>query len=787
MNQNGNIISADDLRPIFKFLSKNWLILLLFPLIGFGLAYLYTQRQAKIYAAKTEILLKSEETYNYQNELRSNFGYFSQYADIENQKRILKSYDMIDNTLKKLNLNVAYYIQGRLRKEQTTNFPAFEVKVDYKTMSGSALNLPITFKLISAEEIEVSYSLNGDDYFYTQKLGVPLSAKDPHLGDLTISASSQLSPASVSQFSESTYVITVSSDNKLVSDFRSVLNIQNVEFTSILSLTVNNEVPAYAKMFLDTLSSEYVKYSLEKQYRVNQNTQVYIDKQLAELETIIDSLGFSSQVYKNQKNIIDLDKEQDFLFKELLLKEQERSELEQIKNSFEELTEFVKSDNNTGELPPSFYIYGEDELLKKQVVELYESRQERVELLDNFTEATRSVIKKDSLIKIQASHILTYLENSKTAISKDISAMNAQIRRMNSKLLNLPKSQRTLLEIERKLKVNESLYVYLLESRASTVIAKAAILPEISVIENARSIGMIGPNNTKTIYSFVGAFFLLAAIIGFLRVTLLDRIESLGELKSITKLPVLGSIPNYLQINEQPISILENSRSNVAESFRALRTNLQYVMNSKETKTLLVSSLHPSEGKTFASTNLSSVISKAGKKTILLDFDLHKPKVHKTLQLANTKGISSILANRKELEDCIIPSGIENLDVITAGPIPPNASELILSKRTEELINSLKQQYEYVIIDTPPLMLISDSLVLHTLVDNSIFILNTEKAQRAGIRFLEETLEQNNISNVSLILNNVRLKKLQRLYAKYGNKYSYGYGYNSGGYVHSEE
>ncbi len=244
------------------------------------------------------------------------------------------------------------------------------------------------------------------------------------------------------------------------------------------------------------------------------------------------------------------------------------------------------------------------------------------------------------------------------------------------------------------------MYVYLLESKASTVIAKAAILPEIRVIENARSIGRTGPNKSKTIYVSAGISFILAALIGLLRTSFFERIESLNELKSISKLSVLGAIPYYEHIEAQPLAVLENSRSNITESLRTLRTNLQYLLTKRGGNVILVSSLHPSEGKTFVSTNLSSILAKAGKKVALVDFDLHKPKVHKTFKISNSVGVSGILTNRKQVKECIINSVIENLDVITAGPIPPNASELILSEKTAELVRELKNNYDYEIIVT---------------------------------------------------------------------------------------
>jgi len=791
-NLNSNFISAEDLRPLWKFFGKNWWLLVLLPLIGLLISFWYTSRVPRVSSAKTEILLKSDETYNYQSELRSNFGYFSQYADLENQKRILSSYDLVDKTISKLNLSIAYYYQGRIKKERTTPFPAFKINADLSKVNRKILNQPLEFVLLSPFEIELSYAWGEELVKVTHRLDGDLGKVDRRLEGISISGSAALDDSSISQFQETLYIIEVHPNNRINRDFRNALRVENVAYTSILTLICTHEVPAYAKMFLDSLSQEYLGYSLEKQYKVNENTQKYIELQLSELEVIMDSLEYAIELYKSRENIIDLDKEENYLFQNLLSLEEDKARLENVAKTFEQLEFFVKSPNNQGELPPSFYIYNEDGLLKQQVIELYEMRKVRADMLADFKESTFSVKRQDSLITTQSDHILTYLQNSSKAVLDDIKIKRSEIKKISNQLFGIPRSQRALLEIKRKLKVNESLYVYLLESRASTVISKAAILPEMSIIESARGLGLVPIDSSPHYILGFGIGLFLASMIGLFRSLVYERIESVAELKSISSIPVLGSIPHYEEINQEPIAILGNSRSNTSEAFRALRTNLQYLLSKENGNVIMISSLHPSEGKTFTSSNMASMLAKAGKKTVLIDFDLHKPKVHKTFDLGNNKGTSSILAQRREFSECIHKIGIENLDVVTAGPVPPNASELILNDRTQELIASLKKSYDYVIIDTPPLMLISDSLVLHNNVDNSIFVMNTEKAKKAGVRFLEETLEQNEIQNVSLILNNIKLKKWQKIYAKYGYRYGYsygyryGYGYSYGGYYNEE-
>jgi tyrosine-protein kinase Etk/Wzc len=191
---------------------------------------------------------------------------------------------------------------------------------------------------------------------------------------------------------------------------------------------------------------------------------------------------------------------------------------------------------------------------------------------------------------------------------------------------------------------------------------------------------------------------------------------------------------------------------------------------------ILVSSIHPGEGKTYVSTNLSSIIAKAHKRVLLIDFDLHKPKIHKMFNKANDKGISNILIGQLKIEEVINKQLQEGLDVVFAGPVPPNASELVLSQKVDQILKFAKENYDLVVLDTPPIGLISDAIILLKNVDAGIFVMNVNFARKQGVRFLEEVAMKNNLTNVGITLNNVKTQRW-KYYSKYGG---YGYAYSYG-------
>ncbi|MFM7769946.1 MAG: polysaccharide biosynthesis tyrosine autokinase, partial [Bacteroidota bacterium] len=504
---------------------------------------------------------------------------------------------------------------------------------------------------------------------------------------------------------------------QLVDKYKGALTIENVEYTSILNLTCNDELPSRAKMFLDTLAKVYIDYTLYNEIAVNENTQKYIDKQIDEIVTIIDSLELAMEAFKDTRDILDLDKEQDAAFEALTQSDIDLRDLELRRESILNLENFLKNEPDKAVIPPMNYLRDEDVTLTELVKDLFALKQKKATLLVDVKPGDLRVQRVDSTLKTIRNSIFRYTRDTRIAIDNQIRDLQNQIQDLEGKLSGIPKSERDLLSIERKLKVNEELYTFLLEKKANTIIARAAIIPQTSIIEAARSMGAVGPDRQSIIYLWIGAGIFVALLIGLIRMLFFEHIEHLRELKSLTKLPVISGIPHYEEIEREPIAIAANPRSNVSEAFRTLRTNLQYLLPDEGSKIILVSSLHPGEGKTFVSSNLSATLAKASKKVLLLDFDLHKPKVHKMFRQQNSVGVTTYLIGKADYRDVIYQTGIENLDVMFAGPVPPNASELILNSMVTDLFQDALKYYDYVIVDTPPILLITDSLVLLSKVD----------------------------------------------------------------------
>lgn len=769
------LFDITDFLPVIKFLSKNWIFVPIFCSIAFVFAYFYSHRLSDIYGARAEILLKTNQTHDYQSKILNSVGYYDVVQDLTNQKRVITSKDLVGRVIDKLKFNISYFIVGRIKTAQVENFGALDLQLDWKEIMPRLYNVPFFVKLIDETKYQLSFELGGVKYFKEYEFN---KEYEENWYTLKINLASGISGEEMETIKEQTFKFIVHKRDYLINKYASAIKIGNSNNSSILTLSINDGLAQNAQQFLDTLTKEYIEQTIFNQVEVNEKTLKYIDKQISEITTIIDSLGNKFDQYSQENGYIDLTAEQKNAFNQLNENIQEIEKNKQKVIAYRELKNFFNEASIEEDIPQTTNT--DDPQINSYINKLFELKQRRTNLLIDIKPADSRVVRLDKEITTILKTITVYLDNSNKNFQKKIDLLQESQKLIALKLKDIPEDKRELFGIERKLTINEGLYNYLLEKRANTIIARAGIIPETSIVEKARSQGVVGPDRNQYTFLSIGIGFVLALLVGFVRSVLFERIETVRELKSISSIPTIGGVPYYEESESFPIAIDHAPRSNISESFRSIRTNLQYLLPEEGKKRMLVSSLHPGEGKTFTAVNLGATLAKAGKKVIVLDFDMHKPKIHKVFKLQNTKGVSSIIVGQIAATDAITTTQIAGLDLILAGPVPPNASELVLSKKVDDLINEMEEIYDVVIIDTPPLALISDALVLLNKVQLSVFVMNTLKATKQGVKFLEEVMVQNEINHVTLLLNNIKQNRWRYYYSKYAYKYGYGYVYGYG-------
>ncbi len=772
-----SVVSERDLKLLWRIVRCNWYIPIIFLPLFYLAGRFYTHRLTDIYQASSQIILNRSDNY-YQNNVLTDAGFYgnSSYIDNSNELRILSSYDIMQETVSRLKdrLQVSYFIVGRvLTSEQFTGVP-FVVKVS--TIKSSWYELPFDFKVVDYDNYELSYS---DGVQKVTKKGqfekelidtsfnfVFLISRAPNLTRNTASGISLLS-----------YQFVPHALETLITQFQANIMVENPAYTNILKISLEDVIPERAVLVLDTLNQVYSQSSLKAKFELNEKTLLYINKQLDEINVDLKNIEDTMQDYKQKNNILNLEWEQSDYFTKLSGYDAQKTTFQLEIEALNDLEKYIIEDKDPQFLPPSAYLAEKGGFMGNAIAELYDMQLKLNQVYNVAKENYPGIADIKQNIKKLKQDLLVYINNSRRAVQQIITNINGEINNYIASIKLIPPKQREMINIQRKVNVSQSLYNFLLEKRANTKIAQASIVPNVKIIESPRNIGSFKPDKSQIIKAYLTTGFFIVMIFILVRSFFFSKIKTADHLKELTELPVIGILPQHIGLTDKGVVVDEQPNSKVSEAFRNFRTNLQYANIDIQSRTFLITSLSPGEGKTFTSVNLATVLAKTGKRVVLMELDLHKPRIFRALEENVKIGISTYLVGQSNFEEIITKTKIDNLWCLFAGPIPPNPSELILSDRMKELINLAKRNFDYIIIDTPPAGILSDAIYLMQYVDASIFVLNTKHATKRVVNFVHDLVNLNNINNMYFLLNGVKKLSGKYYYKGYGYTYGYGYGY----------
>ena len=766
-----SIVDINDLKALWRTFYKNWYIIISCIAVAYISAYFYTYKLTDVYAASTQILLKSNDAYDYQSIIQSGssgMGGYKDYSENYNAMRVIKSYDLIKRTVDKLDLDVSYYIKGRLvTKEVYENIP---FKINFTSINPMLYEQKMEFKIVDINKYTIKYLLGENEIIREGFFGKKLITQDLNLEILKYPG---LHKSTIEKTKEVDYLIQFHSRASLVRNYQRAISVEIPEYSGIVLVTVEDIIPKRAITFLDSLGKVYIDNTLISKLDINSRTLTYIEKQLQELTDMMTSIEDRLQNYKQNEYILDLNKEQESYFNQLVTNQTELNKLDLLLSSLNSIENYIVEDKDPELVPPTMFLSTNDESLVKNVDDLYILQMERNKIKFSTTKSNPGLAMLDKQLEVKKLNLLYYINNSREAIKAQKAELKKQIDKFEGVITGIPIKQREVLSIERNLEVNQKMYSFLLQKKAENTIARAGIVPESKIIESALSIGIVKPNKTKITYTFIAVGFLISLLIIFVRTSFYETIETVEELKQKTNITILGEVMYSDNFESEEKSIDNNSRSPVVESFRTLRTNLQFMSNvDTGCQVYLLTSNHPSEGKTFCAVNLGALLAKGGRKVLLLELDLHKPRVYKALGMTNEKpGITSILVGKGKPEDYVLHTEVELLDVLLSGTAAPNASELILSKHMQDIIDFGKANYDYIIIDTPPVSLISDAIALMPIADVNIFVMNTKYPYKDSMNSATEIFTTHKPNNFCLVLNGVKRAKNNYYYRRYGAAY----------------
>jgi capsular exopolysaccharide synthesis family protein len=774
-----------DLKAIIQIAIRNWYYFGVAFLISYSASYLYLRYSQPIYNVKSTILIKDEKNKaSNSQEIISSLELFDQIRNIQNEIEILRSYQMIHKALQELDFEVSYFVKGKIKEGEL--YQKFPVTVKLDSSQFQLRGIPFYINILSDstysiylnstdKNIESLFKEEGSSSFEIQGiLGLPIKTK---FFNLIVNKSKHFSR----NYNHEELYFIINDLGKLTEEYVSKLDIQLTnKNSSVLSLQVSGPVIEKEIAFLNKLGEVYIQSGLDEKNQIAINTINFIDQQLFEITDSLKGAENQLESFRKAEKVMNLSYAADNAFNQLDKLEEEKASYVVKDKYYRYLLEYIKNNHEINKLVAPSTIGIHDPLLNKLVADLYTLNSEQASLKFSAKEKNPSFeileLKIENTKKALLENVNNLIQSSNIALA-DIDIRIAKIKEVINKL---PRTERNLVNIQRKFNLNDHIYNFLLEKRAEAGLAKAANTPDNKIIDKAMLFGKnpVFPNKKKIwIISFFMSIIIPSLLI-FLKNYLNDTIKSKESIEKYSGVPVLGIIGHYPKNSAFPI--IESPKSFVSESFRSLRINLQYLNINKKSKIIGISSSISGEGKTFFALNLAASIAITGEKVILIGADLRKPKLNINLDISNEIGLSTYLINKSSLTEIIKNTQVENLDVITSGPVPPNPTELLGTSRVEEMFTELSKTYDYIVIDAPPLGLVADYYLLSKFTDANLFLVRQNYTKVNMLNELRDLYKNKKLLNLFVVFNDLR-----RSHGGYG--YGYGYEYGYGYYEESEE
>jgi capsular exopolysaccharide synthesis family protein len=761
----GKVKNEDEINPveILQRMISKWHYFLITLLIAFFFAWLFISLSIPKYKVSTSLLIEQEQKTNSINneQLLEGFGLGSGMKNLDNQIMILKSKSLVSRALEELNFQNEYYVRGVF--DDLSLYPASPILIVPENPDSIPTGIEFSFNLLDDESFELHAELEDKSEFQVESaFGKTIKFSE---GNFRIEKKVDKWP------SEKTYrnVCFIHHDlDDLTESYVQRLKVEPASKNgTILSISIEGTNKAMLIDFLNKLTEIFLQNSLDKKNREAIRTIAFIDDQLIGISDSLLITENKLQEFRSRNRVMNLSSQGQAIINQAMELENEKARIEIEANYYNYLADYLLKEN-TGEVPIAPATMGiSDPGLTKLVSDLADLQSQLY---------SKSLGEKNPL----QGQLLLRIRNTKEALKETLNGLRRannlardenqnQIRSINAQATALPVTERQLLGIERKFKLNDELYTFLLEKRAVAQIQKASNMPDNEIIDSAKADP--APIKPKKSLIYLSAFF-LGVFAPFFWIIASDKLSTKikgdEDIKKITEIPVIGHIPHN-QLKNNTI-VMDDPSSNVSEAFRSLRSKMQFITKEASVPVILITSSCPEEGKSFTAINIASVYSLIGKRTVIVGFDLRKPRLYDDFGINNDKGVSTWLIGKDSFGDIIKATAYENLSIIPAGPIPPNPSELMALDKAAELVRLLKENYDCIIIDTSPIGTVSDTFHLSGLADTTLV---TVRQNMTPIHLLENTLKDitfSDFKSVSIIVNDT-----ETVETKYGYGGKYGY------------
>ncbi len=761
-----------DIQKIFKVIKRHKLMILLTTLLFLIGGAFYNYMATPVYESEATVKVSKERLdLRFTSVIRA-MGLDTEASLIDTEIEILKSRNLIDKAIDAVNYNVRYFTKNGLKKEELYKNAPFKVE-NLIVKDPIFYNRKFIVKQIDAN----TFLLQTKDSIFSKikdkivsLFGTPkpkLIYKEVHkFGEKIDNDYFSLTINKIKDFKNGYYYFFSQPKYQLIQQINDNLDVFSAtKNAAVIKLVFDDTNPLRAKDFLDNLTREYLEQTVSQKTSEASKALAFIEDQLKKVSKKLKESAIKLENFKEENNIVDVGIESDVTLKKLSKLESELNDLTLKENNLKIIYEEFQKGNYSAISSLS----ADYPVIEKMLTDLISKINKKNELLVDFTENHPDVIKVSSQIEELKRALEDTIESMYESVKEKKKSLEDIIYTQETGLMKLPEKERVLADLKRKYLVNEKTYSYLLEKQAEMSINKAATVSSNKILDYAN----MPHQPIKPVKLFVlSASGLLGLIFGFLGAFIRDyfdtKIKTKEDIYELTKLPIFGVVPYVRDANK--LFVLEDPQSLASESIRTIRTNLDFVGASRKdkSKVVVVTSVVPGEGKTTIAANLAATLGNSEKKTIILSLDLRRPKLHRIFNLSNKSGMSTVLAGKDDLKDVIWEhQTIKNLDIVTSGPIPPNPSDLIDSSIMQEVFEILRRDYDYIIIDSPPVSSVTDAIILMKNADVSLSVFMSEYSEKDYVKNLNEMVEMYGLKHIGIVLNGVKAKYLPESFSKY--------------------
>ncbi len=781
------IHSTFDFKGFLIKLLSYWPLFVISLIIAFGIANYVNVRKLPVYMIGNMVSIKDDQNPFFTTNTSLTFNWGGTTDKVNTALITLQSRSHNEKVVERLQYYLVYLKDGKYQKEDAYKKTPFMIKVDTVRPQLLWKQFKIVFKDSTTFNLSLTVEQDGTQplQYYnagksriTRFIEAQEFSRDFKLGDTIklpfFSGVVYKNPAIPIRPNNPFYFNFLNFDTAVKSN-RGINVVPESKGSSILKMVKTGPNKAKIVDYLNTSVKVLSQGMLDRKNLFATKTIKFIDSSLQgksiELLEVEDELN----LFKDQNEIFDLETEGKEINAKLNGLDVRKEGVNRELNYYGILENYLIGRTDYRDVPAPSVAGISESSIGLGVSQIVSKAQERNKLQYSYQEGAPIFDDIDRQIDAIKRVLLENITSSKGLKRQELAQINTEIAKYEAEIRKLPKEQQELLKIQRRYNLSQSTYNLFLAKRSEADLVKAANVSDVMIIDSAKDTGggMVGPN-TRLNYVMAAMFgFLAPFLFAFMRVFLDNRVHTTMDLEKLSKVPILGVIgKSRLDSN---LAVIDKPKSAIAEAFRGLRSSLQFIYKKQGiegSKTVLVTSSISGEGKTFCSINIASVFALSEKKTVLIGLDLRKPKIFGDFDINNDLGVVNYLIGDATAAEIIQKTQVPSLDVITAGPIPPNPSELLMSDRMEELIISLKTKYDYIVLDSPPVGLVSDSLELVKFADATVYLVRQNYTKRAMFGLINEKYKKGEVSNISFVLNFFEGK------ARYG--YGYGYGYGKG-------